>query len=143
MVVSDRDNVRNSFTINYWDDRFNGEFAESLTVDSTNHPLCAISADPHWYGEQAADVVESAAIWDAVTARRVLNAMADRQALQHRSRSYVLAPDAYYVAPGQLRPLYDSDYGVAGHLAYVRAVSVVAPLVVTLDLVDRSPASAL
>lgn len=141
LAVSDRDAVRNSFTMNFFHDGFTGNFLESVTVDADTSAICALSEQV--YGATLADdPVDCRWIWDAVTARRALVARASRLAMQRRSRQYVLAADAYHVEEGRAYLLTDADYGISGRRCIVREKSLTAPFVATIDLVDQTATSA-
>lgn len=142
VVVSDRDAVRNAFTMSYFIDGFTGNFLESVTVDADTSAICALS-EQVYQSTLADDVIECRWIWDAVTARRALLARAGRLAMQRRSRQYLLAPDAYHVEAGRSYLLTDSEYNITGRRCVVREVTVTAPFIATIDLVDRTVTSAL
>ena len=140
LVLSDRDALRNAFTMRFFRDSFTGNYLQSVTVDEDTSAVCALSAQ--LFGELADDPIDCEILWDATTARRALVARAARLALPRRSRDYLLAPDAYTVEAGSCFRVVDPDYGIDAR-GYVRASSAVAPLAITIDYVDHTPASAL
>lgn len=142
MTLSDMEAIRNSFTIKYGYDSFTGEYTASASLGADTDTLCYLSQQ--LYGVREDDVLECDVTWDAATALRILRARASRLALPRRIVTYEAAPDLYWLATGAVVALTDAAYGISGHRARVTAVSrSMAPFQVRLDLVDRTPVSAL
>ncbi len=137
-VSSDIDEVRNSFTVLYSREEFSGEFTASVLVDADTDARCALSAE--LYGTRASEVVECHVAWDAATARRIGRAMAARLALPRRRVRYVLGLDAYAARAGMVVMVTDADLGISGQRGVIVARQLLGPPVVTVDLVDATPA---
>lgn len=143
---SDVDAVRNSFTLLYAREESSGTFTGSVSLDADTSAVCYLSrqllARPEAGddGTRAADPVESALLWDAVTARRSLRAMAARVALPRRVLAHVSAQDLYWLEAGDAHPLDDAERSISGRRAIVSALSRVSTGI-ELACVDLTPAS--
>ena len=139
--MSDRDLVRNSFSLRYTREEFSGEYTATVALDSANDPLCYLSEQ--LYGTLADEVLDCPISWDATTGLRILHARAARLALPRRRVTYVLSRDLYWLAGGAVCALTDPVLSLASARAVAVAVSRGAQVSATFELVDRTPYVAL
>jgi hypothetical protein len=148
MTLSDPDEIRNAFTINYFRDEFNDKYTQSAVLDDTNSALCMLSRQALRRerigdtGVRADDPIDCPVVWDNATALRVLLVRASRRCIQRRILTYQVAPDAYWIDVGAVYLITDPEVGVTQRRAVLTAVNrSMAPFVATFELVDRTPLS--
>lgn len=139
--VTDRDAIRNRFTLAYARDEYLDEYAATVTLDADTDPLCALSQQ--LYGVLDDDPMECPVVWTEQDARRILRARARRFALQRRRVRYVASPALYWLRAGAAVSLTDAGLGIAGQRAYVATMRRGGVLEVVLELVDATPTGAL
>ncbi len=140
LTFSDRDEVRNRFTMRYGRDEFADEYSSSVTLDSASDALCHLSED--LFGVQVEETIETACVWDGGTAMWLLRARASLRAIQRRRRAYLAAPDQYPVRAGGVYTLVDPTRGVDQVRVAVRSIErgAFAPIV-HLEFDDRTAIS--
>lgn len=143
MVMSDLEQVYNSFTINFYRDEFSsdqGGYTEAVTVDADTNTLCYLSEQ--LYGKREADPIDCDIVWDETAARKVLLAKIDRLALPRRILTYLAAPDLYWLSGGMVVVVTDADYGITEARGVITKIGrSTSPFTLTVELVDRSALS--
>jgi len=147
VIVSDLDQIRNSFTVAYGYDSYTGAYSSSMALgwrerDSTGtraaySAICRQSYQ--LFGDQAADLIECPIIWDRATAERLLHYQTVR-ALPRLQIQYLCEPRACYdLEAGDVVTLQDVDLGLLGNRAIVRAIerTMLQPTI-TLETVPAS-----
>ena len=130
--LAEIEDIRNSVVVRYSFDEFTGEFVSSLAVDADNDAAAYVSAQ--LYGTLAADPIESSAIGDASTARRVGRSLIQRRAVQRRSTSWLVS-DWAEVEPGEVYRVVVPSLGIDRN-AVATVISGVVSRVVTLVVLD-------
>jgi hypothetical protein len=129
--VSDGDDLVNRVTIRYFYDHFNGSYAKSYTVDSSNHPLCALSES--LFGVRAA-TIDCPVVWDDATAARLAWMRMNRLALHRFASTWVADPSLYWLREGAIVRLTSESLGITARKAVVRrARSTRDPILLTLE----------
>lgn len=141
MEVTDRDAVRNSFSVAYGRDEYLDEFAATVVLDADTDALCALSAQ--LYGTLQDDPRECPISWDATTVRRMARHSALRLALPRRRLRYLAAPDLYWLRSGMGITLTDADYAIDEARAVVRSIRRGGVLEVVIEVLDAHPVSSL
>ena len=132
--LSEIEEVRNSVVVRYAYDEFAGEYTGSLTVDATNDAAAYLSQQ--LYGTLSAAPIETVAIADATTARRVGRSLIQRRAFQRRSVSWLVS-DYAEVEVGEVYTLAISSQSIAEN-AVATIVSGTVARVVTFTVLERA-----
>lgn len=92
VALTEIEDIYNAVTVRYAMDEASGEFTGSVTVDADTDAVCYVSTG--LYGVRPADTIETVAVGDATTARRVGRAAMHRAAYQRRRMEWVIADTA-------------------------------------------------
>jgi len=139
---TDLDEIRNVFPVVYGYDTEAGRHTEALTVDEENNELCRFSQQ--LYGRRMATEASLSCTWDEPTARRYGILLAARKALPRRVLRYLADPSLYWLRAPTVVRLVDTQAGVDGVRAVVRASRPFgAPFSLTLEVLDRAPSGLL
>jgi hypothetical protein len=129
--VSDGDDLVNRVTIRYFYDHFNGSYAKSYTVDSSNHPLCALSES--LFGVRAA-TIDCPVVWDDATAARLAWMRMNRLALHRFASTWVADPSLYWLREGAIVRLTSESLGITARKAVVRRARATRdPILLTIE----------
>lgn len=149
VVVSDLDQIRNSFTLAYGYDSYTQTYAQTMALgwqarDSTGtrtsyDPMCRASYQ--LYGDLADDLLECPIVWDRATAGRMLRARAQRLSVPRLQIPYQYDPAACYdLEMGEVVTLTDSDLGLSGDRAIVREIErTLRSAIVVLETAPSTP----
>jgi hypothetical protein len=119
--VTDPDDIRNTVTVYYFYDHGLGEYLESVTVDSSNNVLCAISEG--LFGTRADSPIKCNITWDAPTAERIAHHRMNRLSLHRFAVTYVIDASLYWLEEGTIVRVTDSDLGLSARRCVVRKVN--------------------
>lgn len=149
VVVSDMDQIRNSFTLAYNYDSYTQTYTQTMglgwqTRDSTSTRIsydAMCRASYQLYGDLADDLLECPIVWDRATAGRILRARAQRLSIPRLQITYLYEPALCYdIEMGDVVTLTDPDLGLNGDRAIVREIerTLRAPMLV-LETVPSAP----
>jgi hypothetical protein len=130
--LTEIEDLRNSVTVRYAYDEFLGEFTASTLVDADTDAAAYVSRQ--LYGELVSEVIESAAVADAVTARRVGRALLHRRAYQRRVMSWLVS-DSSDIDVGEAYRMVAPSYAI-DRTAIVTGIRGVAGRIVTFTVLD-------
>ena len=131
LVVSDLDQIRNSFTLAYGYDSYTQTYTQTMALGWQNRdtiglrtsydPMCRVSYQ--LYGNLADELLECPIVWDRATAGRMLRARAQRLSVPRLQIPYQYDPAACYdLEIGEVVTLTDADLGLNGDRAIVREI---------------------
>lgn len=137
---SDRDDVRNHFSIQYGLDPFTREYTGKATLGPSTSALCYLSDQT--YGAVVDEAIVSDVIADEAAAMRVLASRASRLAMQRRTFRYLAAPGPFRPRAGMKVRLTHESRGVDRHEGVIVRVEGAPDVpLVTIELLDRTPMS--
>lgn len=132
--VTDDDDIANRLTIEFDYDHYLGRYVQSVTIDATNSPACAMSKRLHGERMEATRTCNITA--DSATAAWFGHLRMNRTALHRFAATYVADPSLYGVESGTIAQITDPDLGIELRRCIVRKTTPqLDPLTFTVEFV--------
>lgn len=140
--LTDLDAIRNSFFLEYAYNHDDGTYGESISLGAADLECCRYSAQE--FGVRVDSAMRCTITASDATARRMLQARAERLSLPRRMVSYIVDPSMTWLREGMVGTITDTDRGITAQRAVLRRWRPAGlPWQARFEVVDRAPVSRL